>query len=138
MNELVIQRNHIGFSVEGIERSSCSFECNEYLSIDPKKLHDIPYPLPQIAIKKTGDNRMVDELQIALINGSWDTSDKIPSIVAEVKNTCGSLQSNSCLDNNPIKNVENSDNDGDFGNKNLSWLFDFKFNELPPIPGMAE
>lgn len=70
------------------------------------------------------------QLQIGLYNGSWDTSEGIPSIVAEIH---GSQNWSFDIEN---KNNENQNSDGDSGNDNFSWLLNYKFNNLVPVPGV--
>ncbi|KAK9883810.1 hypothetical protein WA026_002005 [Henosepilachna vigintioctopunctata] len=126
MSQIIIRRGYPDFSRSDVKRNICPLPKNEYLSIDKTKC-SVPYPLPQIAIKKTGDSQIVNELQVALINGSWDTSDGIPSIVAEMQNTSSCSQYDET-----IQSENESEQD-----KNLSWLLNFKFQELTPIPGMS-
>lgn len=85
-----------------------------------------------------------------LLNGNWDTSNKIPNIIAEMHNVnveeLQSLQNNTCSNNKQIKLELNdcatpsplgSDSgiEADCTDGNLSWLLNYKIHELPPVPG---
>lgn len=86
-------------------------------------------------------------MQVVLINGNWDTSNKIPNIIAEMHNVnIEELQSyqNSCSANKQMKMEQDyapsplstdSGIEGDCSEGNLSWLLNYKIHELPPVPG---
>lgn len=89
---------------------------------------------------------------MVLLNGSWDTSNKIPNIIAEMhnvnieelqalQNTWGSklaepstkLNMGHCV--TPSPRGSDSGIEGDCTDGNLSWLLNYRIHELPPVPG---
>lgn len=85
-----------------------------------------------------------------MLNGSWDTSNEIPNIVAEMhnvnieelkvlQNTCSNKQIELLTKNEDYVASSPKDNDSgievDCSEGNLSWLLNYKINELPPVPG---
>lgn len=85
-----------------------------------------------------------------MLNGSWDTSNEIPNIVAEMhnvnieelkvlQNTCSNKQIELLTKNEEYITSSPKDNDSgievDCSEGNLSWLLNYKINELPPVPG---
>lgn len=81
--------------------------------------------------------------QVVLLNGNWDTSNKIPNIIAEMHNVnieeLQSLQSSKQIKlemdyaSSPLST--DSGIEGDCSDGNLSWLLNYKIHELPPVPG---
>ncbi|XP_044759944.1 uncharacterized protein LOC123317457 [Coccinella septempunctata] len=130
MSGIIIRRK--SFPTYSSVKCEFSPSSTKYLGIDTVKKHKFPYPLPQIAIKKTKDGQIVDGLQIALFNGSWDTSEGIPSIVAEMHGA-----PNWTLEGEKGKNEESS-TDGDHGSDSFSWLLNYKFTNLIPTPGIKQ
>lgn len=91
--------------------------------------------------------------QVVLLNGSWDTSNRIPNIIAEMHNVnieeLKVLQ-NTCItkpkdfipkQQDSVEYIVPSPRDSDSGievdcsDGNLSWLLNYKIHELPPVPG---
>lgn len=82
-----------------------------------------------------------------MVNGCWDTTNKIPNIVAEMHvNTedFSSLQNSTIFKNTELNSREfingsprSSDSgiESDCTDGNLSWLLNYKIHELPPVPG---
>lgn len=91
--------------------------------------------------------------QVVLLNGSWDTSNKIPNIIAEMhnvnieelrvlQNTCPNKQleiftKHNCSTEYAVPSPKGSDSgiEVDCSDGNLSWLLNYKIHELPPVPG---
>lgn len=81
--------------------------------------------------------------QVVLLNGNWDTSNKIPNIIAEMHNVnieeLQNFQSSKHLKldgesaASPVTSSEGLASDCSDGN--LSWLLNYKIHELPPVPG---
>ncbi|KAJ3627481.1 hypothetical protein MTP99_014855 [Tenebrio molitor] len=101
------------------------------------------YALPQIAIKSEEKNCSKSYSEVLLVNGCWDTSNKIPNIVAEMhnihtedikvlQNTCSFSESRDFL--NPSPRGSDSGIESDCTDGNLSWLLNYKIHELPPVP----
>lgn len=89
---------------------------------------------------------------MVLLSGNWDTSNQIPNIIAEMHNvditklqalqtSWGNKQSDpsikleslNCITSSP--RGSDSGIEGDCVEGNLSWLLNYKINELPPVPG---
>ncbi|XP_063908972.1 uncharacterized protein LOC135126770 isoform X3 [Zophobas morio] len=101
------------------------------------------YALPQIAIKSEDKTWNKAFNEVLLVNGCWDTSNKIPNIVAEMhniqteeikalQNTCSFNDSRDFL--NPSPRGSDSGIESDCTDGNLSWLLNYKIHELPPVP----
>ncbi|KAK9736921.1 Forkhead domain [Popillia japonica] len=107
--------------------------------------------LPQIAIKrKDNESPCSTNTEVVLLNGNWDTSNKIPNIIAEMhnvnveelqtlqnSNTCSNskqikLELNDCATPSPLGS--DSGIEADCADGNLSWLLNYKIHELPPVP----
>ncbi|GJQ69168.1 hypothetical protein Trydic_g6322 [Trypoxylus dichotomus] len=105
--------------------------------------------LPQIAIKrKDNESPSSTNTEVVLLNGNWDTSNKIPNIIAEMhnvnveelqslQNTCSNskqikLELNECATPSPLGS--DSGIEADCADGNLSWLLNYKIHELPPVP----
>ncbi|XP_022904760.1 uncharacterized protein [Onthophagus taurus] len=101
--------------------------------------------LPQIAIKRK------DECGVVLLNGNWDTSNEIPNIIAEMHNvnveelqgclhrgvSSKHLKMESTVDALGSPMGSDSGIEGDCSEGNLSWLLNYKIQELPPVPDCA-
>lgn len=84
-------------------------------------------------------------LQVLLVNGCWDTSNKIPNIIAEMHNVnTDEFTHNSIFKNDlnesrdfisPSPRGSDSGIESDCTDGNLSWLLNYKIHELPPVPG---
>lgn len=83
-----------------------------------------------------------------LLNGSWDTSSRIPCIVAEMHNVNEEelqlfqrrqqRQQEQARMRELVASPGGSDSAGaeaDCADVNLSWLLNYKIQELPPVPG---
>lgn len=93
------------------------------------------------------NKNMFHYLQVVLVNGCWDTTNKIPNIVAEMHvNTedfspiqnVGIFKSTELDSRDLINGSPRSSDSGiesDCTDGNLSWLLNYKINELPPVPG---
>ncbi|XP_045476733.1 uncharacterized protein LOC123682243 [Harmonia axyridis] len=126
MSGVIIRRNSFP-TYESVKCDLPKTSVPEYSSSEAKKTNKHSYPLPQIAIKKTKNGQIVDGLQIGLLNGCWDTSEKIPSIVAE-------MYGQNCNLDGKSEDSEVSNSGSDQPNENLSWLLDYKFRDLVPFP----
>lgn len=94
--------------------------------------------------------------QVVLLNGSWDTSTRIPSIVAEMHNVNvdelrvfqrrqqvqQQQQIQQQLPQEVVKRevvsspaISDCAQEIDCTDSNLSWLLNYKIQELPPVPG---
>ncbi|KAJ8978540.1 hypothetical protein NQ317_009483, partial [Molorchus minor] len=82
---------------------------------------------------------------VVLVNGCWDTTNKIPNIIAEMHNvnTEEFTHTNSVFKNyfndsrefiNPSPRSSDSGIEADCADGNLSWLLNYKIHELPPVP----
>ncbi|XP_064212262.1 forkhead box protein N5 isoform X2 [Tribolium castaneum] len=119
--------------------------------LEPKSVEEPPtkrqkiihgYALPQIAIKSEEKNCSKSCNEVLLVNGCWDTSNRIPNIVAEMHNihseeikalqTCSFNESRDFL--NPSPRGSDSGIESDCTDGNLSWLLNYRIHELPPVP----
>ncbi|CAH0558886.1 unnamed protein product [Brassicogethes aeneus] len=112
-----------------------------------KILRNVTNSLPEIAIKREDDDRAADS-RLLLVNGCWDTSNKIPNIIADLHNVSSdefqSMQNISfkehdfMTDSKEFTNRSPRDSDSgiesDCTDGNLSWLLNYKIHELPPVP----
>ncbi|XP_074025518.1 uncharacterized protein isoform X3 [Leptinotarsa decemlineata] len=83
-------------------------------------------------------------LKVLLVNGCWDTSNKIPNIVAEMHNfntedfsnlRNGDVVQESSRDlTSPSPRSSDSGIESDCTDGSLSWLLNYKIHELPPVP----
>lgn len=86
---------------------------------------------------------------MVLLNGSWDTSTRIPSIVAEMHNVNvdelrvfqrrqqvqQQQQQEIKRETVPSSGSSECSQEADCADSNLSWLLNYKIQELPPVPG---
>ncbi|CAH1964823.1 unnamed protein product [Acanthoscelides obtectus] len=101
---------------------------------------------PQIAIQNPRV-KTEEDLEVVLVNGCWDTTNKIPNIVAEMRNVNAedfnqlqNLPRFPSIDAEPRNFTSPSPRGSDSGiesdctDGNLSWLLNYKIQELPPVP----
>ncbi|CAH1176248.1 unnamed protein product [Phaedon cochleariae] len=117
----------------------------------PSKIRKITCNLassfPKIAIKKENDLKYVPDGEVLLVNGCWDTTNKIPNIVAEMHNVKsedfrtlhnGDIINDSPRDlKSPSPRGSDSGIESDCTDGNLSWLLNYRIHELPPVPDVS-
>nr|CAI5865391.1 unnamed protein product [Callosobruchus analis] len=104
---------------------------------------------PQIAIQKPHVKTEKD-VEVVLVNGSWDTTNKIPNIVAEMRNVNAedfnhlqniprfpSIDAEPRNFTSPSPRGSDSGIESDCTDGNLSWLLNYKIHELPPVPDVS-
>ncbi|KAG5897195.1 hypothetical protein JTB14_022550 [Gonioctena quinquepunctata] len=105
---------------------------------------NIATSFPKIAIKKEDGSKCQSGGEVLLVNGCWDTSNKIPNIVAEMHNVntedFNSLRNGDMVHESPRDLTSPSPRGSDSGiesdctDGSLSWLLNYKIHELPPVP----
>ncbi|KAF7284117.1 hypothetical protein GWI33_022576 [Rhynchophorus ferrugineus] len=110
----------------------------------PLKVQKILSHVGRIAIKREYKNDK--EQEVILVNGSWDTSSRIPNLVAEMRNEHlddfnslqGPFKNGDMMDSrdlvSPSPRGSDSGIESDCADGNLSWLLNYKIQELPPVP----
>ncbi|XP_057660848.1 forkhead box protein A2-B-like [Diorhabda carinulata] len=112
----------------------------------PSKIScNIVTSFPKIEIKGEESIKSDVKEEVYLVNGYWDTTSKVPNIIADMHvNTkdnglsCVTLKSgdfDSPRDvTSPSSRGSDSGIESDCTEGNLSWLLNYKIQELPPVP----
>ncbi|KAJ8949583.1 hypothetical protein NQ318_016214 [Aromia moschata] len=142
MNNNLIVRSNVDQAPIKIEYNEPSIKIEYHNPLDSGRvvsqtfLH--PSGQPPTKIRKINCN-------VVLVNGCWDTTNKIPNIIAEMHNvnteefTQNSPHFKHYLSDsrdviNPSPRGSDSGIESDCTDGSLSWLLNYKIHELPPVP----